>query len=633
MKFSGITSALSIILACLALQACGHNITTKKVIVLGIDGMDPGFLERHWDSLPNLKGLRDTGSFERLRTTIPPQSPVAWASFITGLDPGGTGIFDFVHRDPATMQPFSSMAGIEPSLHTLAIGPYLLPLSQGRVVRYLHGEAFWQFLDRAGVPATILRIPDNFPPIESRSKTLSGMGTPDMSGTFGTFTFFTNDPLATAEDVSGGRIVPVRLDQTNRTELTIQGPPNNLRKDHAVSTLRMVVHRDATNAVALFEVEDQKILLKQGEWSPWMRVAFPIIPGLKNAAGMFRVFAKELQPGFAVYVSPVNIDPFTPELPISAPAGYSRELATAIGPFYTQGIPEDTAALRQGIFTRDEFLFQTGTVAEEQFRMLEYALRNFAGGVVFLHFSVVDQNSHVLWGAYEKELLKTYQRVDTEVGRVRHTQPNATLIVMSDHGFAAFNRAVNLNTWLYEQGFLALRSPANLGPDPLFAHVDWSQTKAYAIGLNAVYINLAGRERNGIVSPADRERVVDAIADRLKELRDPQGDVPVVSSVYRSRDVYHGSQLAAAPDIIVGWARGYRASWQTALGAIPPNVVQDNQDEWRADHCIDPKLVPGVLLTNRKVIETHPWLGDITVTLLDQFGIAPGPGMRGRPLF
>lgn len=416
MKFSSIIPALSVVLACLSLQACGHRpTTTKKVIVLGIDGMDPDFLERYWDSLPNLKRLRDTGSFERLGTALPPQSPVAWACFITGLDPGGTGIFDFVQRDPTTMQPYSSMAGIEPPTHTLAIGPYLLPLSRGRVVRYLHGKAFWQFLDEAGVPATILRMPDNFPPIESRSHTLSGMGTPDMSGTFGTFTFFTNDPLATAEDVSGGRIVPVSLDQTNRTELTIQGPPNNLRKDHAVSTVRVVVHRDATNPVALFEVEGQRILLKQGEWSPWIRVAFPIIPGIKTAAGMFRIFAKELQPGFAVYISPVNIDPFAPELPISTPAGYSRELATAMGPFYTQGIPEDTAALRQGIFTRDEFLSQTATVADEQFHMLEHALPNFTGGVVFLHFSVVDQNSHVLWGTYDNDLLKTYQRVDAEV--------------------------------------------------------------------------------------------------------------------------------------------------------------------------------------------------------------------------
>jgi predicted AlkP superfamily phosphohydrolase/phosphomutase len=625
--------ALRIAIACLTLQSCSHHTITKKVIVLGIDGMDPGFLERHWASLPNLKHLRDTGSFKRLATTIPPQSPVAWATIITGLDPGGTGIFDFVHRDPMTMQPFSSMAGIEPAAHTLAIGPYLLPLSRGHVVRYLHGDAFWQFLDRANVPAIILRMPDNFPPIESRSHTLSGMGTPDMSGTFGTFTFFTNDPLATAEDVSGGRIVPVRLDETNHVELTIQGPPNSLRKDHAISTVRIAVHRDAANAVALFEVEGQQILLNQGEWSPWIRVAFPIIPGIKTAAGMFRIYAKELQPGFAIYVSPVNIDPFSPELPISTPARHSREVAEAIGPFYTQGIPEDTAALRQGVFTRDEFLAQTGMVAAEQLRMLENALHGFAGGVLFLHFSVVDQNSHVLWGAFDNELLKTYSQVDAEVGRILRTESAATLIVMSDHGFATFNRAVNLNTWLYEQGFLALRSPNDLGPDPMFAHVDWSHTQAYSLGLNALYINMAGRERNGIVSPADRSRVVDAIATRLNDLRDPQGNLTAVASVYRARDVYHGAQLASAPDIIVGWARGYRSSWQTALGAVPPGVIQDNEDEWRADHCIAAELVPGVLLTNRKVTGKHPWLGDVTVTLLHEFGIASGPGMRGQPLF
>jgi predicted AlkP superfamily phosphohydrolase/phosphomutase len=604
----------------------------KKIIVLGIDAMDAGFLERHWDSLPNLDRLRRTGEFRRMATTVPPQSPVAWSTFITGMDPGGHGIFDFVHRDPATMQPLSSMAELIPPASTLRLGPYALPLSGGGVKRALHGTAFWQLLDEAGVPVTLLRMPNNFPPLESKAQTLSGMGAPDMRGTFGTFTDFDDDPRAVARDVAGGRIVPVTLER-NRVALVIEGPENTLRRDRARSTVTMDVQRDPDRDVAQFEVEGQRFLLKQGEWSGWIRVRFPVVPWLKSAAGMFRVYAKKLNPEFRIYVSPVNLDPAAPELPISTPPAYSRELAEAIGPFYTQGIAEDTAALRAGVLTREEYLAQSRSVGDEQFRMLEYALSRFHQGVLFLHFLGIDQDSHVLWGTHEAELLKTYQRVDAEVGRVMRAAPEATLLVMSDHGFATFHRAVNLNTWLYREGFLALDNPSNLGQGEMFAHVDWSRTRAYGLGLNGLYLNLAGRERKGIVDPGDREKLVDELVTRLEALRDPADGQRVVARAYRTRDIYHGAALTTAPEIVVGWADGFRSSWKTALGALSPNTFEDNNDEWRGDHCIAAELVPATLLSNRKSKVGDIWLGDLTVTLLHEFGVSPAAGMRGRAIF
>jgi predicted AlkP superfamily phosphohydrolase/phosphomutase len=348
---------------------------------------------------------------------------------------------------------------------------------------------------------------------------------------------------------------------------------------------------------------------------------------------MFRVYAKQLRPRFRIYVSPVNLDPGSPELPISTPPSYSRELADAIGPFYTQGIAEDTSALRQGVLNRQEYLDQSRAVGDEQFRMLEYELARFERGVLFLHYLGIDQDSHVLWGAHEDELVKTYQRVDREIGRVMRAAPDATLLVISDHGFASFDRAVNLNTWLYNEGFLALDDAANLGRGEMFAHVDWSRTQAYGLGLNAIYINLAGRERWGSVPAADRDRVAEEIAGRLEQLLDPRTGRPVVSTVYRARQVYHGASAGDAPDLIVGWADGYRSSWRTALGAVPPALIEDNLDEWRGDHCIDPLLVPGVFLSNRKSGLAGLELKDITVTLLHEFGVRPGEGMRGRSAF
>jgi predicted AlkP superfamily phosphohydrolase/phosphomutase len=628
----------SVFLFCLALcfvvSGCKSRTlrVEKKIIVLGIDAMDAGFLERHWDSLPNLDRLRRTGDFRRMATTVPPQSPVAWSTFITGMDPGGHGIYDFVHRDPKTMAPLSSMSEIVPPTHTLSIGPYELPLWGGGVKRFLRGKAFWQLLDDAGIPVTLLRMPNNFPPLESKSQTLSGMGTPDMRGTFGTFTDFNDDPLEMTRSVSGGRIVRVSVEH-NRVDLIIEGPENTLRKDRARSSVTMHVQRDPENPVAQFEIDGRKFILKEGEWSHWIRVRFPVVPGLKSAAGMFRVCARKLNPEFRVYVSPVNLDPGSPELPISTPPEYSRELAEAIGPFYTQGIAEDTAALRQGALTREQYLEQSRTVGDEQFRMLEYALSRFRWGVLFIHFLGIDQDSHVLWGTHEDLLLKTYQRVDAEVGRVMRAAPDATLTVISDHGFASFNRSVNLNTWLYREGYLALDNPANLGDGEMFTHVDWSRTRAYGLGLNGLYLNLAGRERNGTVASGDSAKLVDEIAERLEALRDPRDGQRVIARAYKTRDVYHGAALNSAPEIVVGWADGYRSSWQTALGALSPDVFDDNKDEWRGDHCIAAELVPATFLSNRKSKLDDLWLGDLTVTLLHEFGVRPEEGMRGRAIF
>lgn len=620
--------------ACLLLTGCSHHktVTDKRVIVLGVDAMDPGFLERHWNDLPNLNRLRQMGSFQPLGTTIPPQSPTSWSTASTGLDPGGTGIFDFILRDPKTMTLLSSMADVEPSSHTLSIGPYVIPLSSGHERRFLHGETFWQVLDHAGIPSIILRMPNNFPPVPSTSLTLSGMGTPDMRGTYGTFTYYTDDPQATAQEVPGGIIAPIYV-QNNQVALVLGGPQNTLRKDQARSTVTINMQRDPDNPVAVFAVQGQKFILRQGEWSRWIHVQFPIIPGIKSAAGMFRVFAKKLNPECEIYISPVNIDPSSPALPISTPASFSRNLARAIGTFYTQGIAEDTAAYRAHVLTRAEYEQQASFVSEDEFRMMNYELKHFHRGILFLHYSTVDTNSHMLWGKYDADLLKTYQQLDGEVGYLMRHAPDATLIVLSDHGFNDFNRAVNLNTWLYQNGFLALDNPANLGSPGMLAHVDWAHTQAYALGLNSLYLNLAGRERNGIVPPAMRDQVSDRIIAKLETLRDPKDGARAVYNVSRTDQVYHGSQAHLAPDMVVGWARGYRSSWETALGEIPTKLIDDNDDEWRADHCIAAALVPGVFISNHKSEIKNPWMADVTVTLLHQFGIPPAPGMGGRAIF
>jgi predicted AlkP superfamily phosphohydrolase/phosphomutase len=628
---------LAITAASLTLSSCSRSDAEssaqgKQVIILGIDGMDPGFLERHWDALPNLKRLRQDGDFRPLQTVFPPQSPVAWSTFITGADPGSTGIYDFIHRRPETLSLYSSMAQTTEGGHTLTLGPYRLPLSKGVVRNLRHGTPFWKILSERGVPVTILRMPTNFPPVDAGLAT-AGMGAPDLLGTFGTFTFFTDDPEQKSRQVSGGDIVRVHLDHRSAAKLWIPGPANSLRVDESPTGILMRAYVDSGAGAARFDLDGQQVILRPGEWSSWIHTHFQLIPVVSSVAGMFRIYVKQLYPRFEVYISPINIDPGDPALPITAPASYSRTLERAIGPFYTQGMAQDTSAWRQGVFDRADYLSQSREVSRQNLRMLRYGVDHFRDGLLFFHFFGVDQNSHMLWGKYDDDLLDTYRMVDETVGWVRRKLPKAILIIMSDHGFSTFTRAVNVNTWLEQAGFLALDESAASGGEN-FENIDWGRTRAYAAGLNAIYVNQEGRERDGIVSAGKQtDDLLAKIRERLLALRDPLNGNPVVHSVAIPAHDFHGPMLDSAPDLIVGYYPGYRGSWQTALGATPETLIDDNTDPWRGDHCIDPVFVPGVLLTNRKIRAQAPRLDDITVTALEEFGVDPPPEMVGHSVF
>lgn len=588
---------------------CGHR-PHKQVIVIGVDGMDPEFVERHWAYLPHLADLRRRGGFARLATTTPPQSPVAWSTFITGLDPAEHGIFDFVHRDPATLEPFLSMGETRPPRFTIPLGPYELPLSRPQVVSLRKGRAFWELLEEHGIPATIVHMPVNYPPVKS-GEALAGMGTPDLRGTQGTFTYYTDDPGVTERPVPGGRIVRAEV-VGGHAELLVEGPPNSLRKDRRYAKVTLNVDIDPEQPFARLKSGDEVAVVREGEWSEWMPVDFALIPHLASVRGMFRVFARQLHPRLELYVSPVNVDPLSPDLPVSVPAGFSRDIARRIGRYSTVGIPEDTSALRQGVLNLQEFLSQSRLVLNDERRLLDASLSRFEDGLLFFYFSSVDQNSHVLWGHHEAELLGFYRAVDDSIGEAMRRKPGAELMVMSDHGFTFFDRAVGLNNWLRENGFLAVEN----------GEIDWSRTKAYAMGLNGLYVNLAGRERFGIVR--ERDAVIRELRERLLAFRDPKNGAAVVEVA----DAH-----ASGPDLIVGYARGYRASWQTGIGGFSGDTLEDNVDAWTADHCVNADDVPGVLFTSRKLRVSDPGLKDLPVTLLGLFGVRAGIGMTGRSVY
>jgi predicted AlkP superfamily phosphohydrolase/phosphomutase len=551
------------------------------------------------------------------------------------MDPGGHGIFDFIHRNPQTLAPYSSIAQAAEGGRTISVGPYSLPITSGQVVSLRKGEPFWQILSEHHVPVSIIRMPTDFPPVHCEEGfSIAGMGTPDLLGGLGgTFAFYTDQPSEQSRTVPGGQIVHVDLKDHTAT-LRVRGPDNSLRKDKEPTHVDMTVHVDPEQAAARFDVGDTQLILKEGEWSRWIQVRFPVIPGLKSTAGMFRLYAKKLHGNFEVYASPINLDPSQPAMPITAPESYSRQLAKEVGLFYTQGMAQDTAAFRQGVFNREEYIGQSRQVSLDHLRLLRYSLEHFHAGLLFFHFFGVDQDSHMLWGKYDDDLLRTYEMVDQTIGWVREQAGDATLIVMSDHGFSSFDRAVHLNNWLMKEGFLTLDDPKNAGNDELFPHVDWSKTQAYSIGLNGVYLNLQGREREGIVTPGpEAEGVLKNIVEKLQNARDPATGKPMIGGLTVARTEFHGDQMAASPDVIVGYMPGYRSSWQTVLGAVPAVLAVDNTEAWRADHCIDARFVPGVLISNRKSRMENPHLYDLTVSLMQEFGVGPGPGMIGQSIY
>ena len=638
-------SVLGVLLVvALSNATCGRSGSTgRRVIVLGFDGMDYELTRRFMaeGKLPNLQRLAESGGFSPLTTSIPPQSPVAWSEFITGMDAGGHGIYDFMHRDTITMVPYLSTSRSSDPSRTIKLGRWQLPLSGGTVELLRHGTPFWEVLEQNGIPTTVMRMPANFPPSGTASRELSGMGTPDLLGTYGTFSFFTTVPERITEDVSGGVVYPAEL-VDNVLDATLVGPPNPFLVAGNSVRAEFKVYADPTRPVAKIVIDDQEIILQEGEWSEWVTVDFTLLPYVQSLRGIVRFYLKQVHPEFELYVTPINIDPLNPAMPISTPSGFAAELARGTGRFYSQGMPEETSALSSGVFDNEDFLRQATLVAEENRRQYRHVLEHFDDGFLFYYFGNLDLVSHMMWrtmdsthpahdpvadAPYRNVIEELYVEADEIVGEtLQSMDDDATLIVMSDHGFTSWTRAFNLNSWLRANGYIAFKNRSDQVGTGFFENVDWSRTQAYAIGFNSVYINLRGRERVGSVPRQQRRLVLDEIARSLVRFIDPKTAKPAVTRVYRRDQVYDDrGHLDIGPDLIVGFARGVRGSDESALGTITREIITDNTGKWSGDHLMDHEAVPGVLFTNRPLQRAASSLKELGAAVLAEFGIEGFP--------
>jgi predicted AlkP superfamily phosphohydrolase/phosphomutase len=556
-------------------------------------------------------------------------------------------------------------AAVGAGLGAAWVGEHWIPVKRPQAVNRRQGDPFWKVLGEAGKRVKVFRVPVTFPPEPfAHGELLSGLGTPDLSGRIGKPFFFTSELFWQPKGDNEVSIEVVELiDNRGTIPAEIVGPPNKLFPGgepyvKIPITLTVVEDRSALG----IEVSGARLTLRPGEWSDWVRFVFPFNPLVEiSGIGRFRLLA--LDPEVELYLSPIQFDPshLPPALAITAPGELAEEMAARFGLFKTIGWMIDTWSIKAGSIDDDTFFQDVDqTLAKE----LEIADANLAAGDwdVYLHyFEFTDRVQHVMWRhtdpqhpLYTEEgnrrhgdsILEAYRQMDRVVGRVRERMPaDAALFVVSDHGFAPWRRIMNYNTWLAENGYLWLKGQVDTDPANLqdlfdqsgqfFSHVDWSRTRAYAMGLGNVYVNLAGREAQGIVKPgAEYEALVAELKAKLPAYVDPETGEKPVAYVFSRDEAYGTYDPALIPDLFPANALGYRVGWQDALGRIAQSVTEPNLDVWSADHCsVYPPLVDGILFSNRKLsTDPQPYMADVMPTLLALYGVAPPVELDGRSL-
>ncbi len=734
---AGLASAIFITLAALAAPS-----PPPKVVVLGFDGADPTLVRKYMAEgvMPNLTRLAAQGTFKNLKVTNPPQTPVSWGAFMTGLNPGKNHVFDFLARDVKTYKPsFALMEeGSKPFLlgrwnrlalsgavflavfilawggarllgrrgpmvlaSAAAAGAILAAGSWGTVgrdipsrvplpINHLVGTPFWETAAAAGRKCLVFRVPDTFPAKPYREgRLLAGLGVPDMRGRVGTPYIFTTDPSLTAgSNEFSVDIVALPPGAPQPVHTKIQGPFNKPFYEYViqdapgcetdpavVETLKkraeeklkaggvpatidipLALSWDAAAGTCTYDVQGHRSTLKVGQWSDWVVLDFAF-NRLLHLQGMVRFYLLAVKPSVRLYMSPIHFHPEDHGIPISYPPDYAEKLLKRFGFYKTMGWAEDTWTISSGLADEAQFLSDMNQTVDAYEKMMKGLLKDGDWDLYVQVYEFTDRTAHVLWRyldpkhpmydaakapTYQEAMRKTYKRMDTIVGEAMDLMPKgAALIVLSDHGFTSFRRAVNTNRWLIDHGYMVLTADTgtltlqDLFDDNrlLFKNVDWSRTKAYALGLGNVYINLKGREAHGCVNPGPE---YDALMARLKkelpEMVDPDTGGKPVFAVYTRDELYKGYDPNLTPDLRVANPPGYRVSWQTSLGGAPERLVEPNDTPWSGDHCsLDPSFVPGVFFCNRKV-DLNPDMLDMAPTILSLSGVKPPADLEGRPL-
>ena len=735
--------------ACLASGwLAAEGAAPPRVVIIGFDGADARLVEQAMEEgrLPNLRKLRDEGSYARLTPTNPPQTPVSWSAFATGKNPGKTGIFDFLKRSgddylptlaftTETRRPFlwgsrnplylaciaaasglvvlflvmrlfgarawiaiagALVAGAALGSGAWAAASELLPAAVPWAVNNRQGATLWQIAAGAGAQTQVIRVPQNFPAEEiPGGRMLSGLGVPDMRGRLLTPSYYTSEPGFQVTDNEFSVEVIALPGRKGEMKSLVYGPLNKPFHDYPIEDARDAappaerkqVERDMKRRLeeegvarridvpvvftvaedgssVVIEIQGQRQTLKVGEWSDWNVILFPVNALVDRVAplkGIVRWKVLETDPEVKIYLSPLNFHPESQPIPFSSPVAFASDLKQKLGFFKTLGWAEDTMTLPSGLVSDEFFLEDMEHTVVDFERMMEAQLSASDDRLYIQVFDFTDRIGHMFWrymdpshpfhdplgkpehvAAMRSAMMAAYDRMDTIVGRARELAgPEALFMVLSDHGFGSFRRGMNFNSWLVANGYMTLLGEAGetktledlFETRQLFENVDWSRTKAYALGLGGIYVNLAGREAKGSVRPGEEyEQVRQGIIDGLQAAVDPVTGEHPVSRVYRREEMYTGFDPTVIPDLRVGNNLGYRIGWQTALGQVPRDLYEDNLKAWSGDHCsVDPELVKGILFVNRPLTREEIAIVDIMPTILQAMEIPVPADVDGKP--
>jgi len=654
-----------------------------KLVILGFDGLDPKLVREYVDAgqMPAFARLMTGGGLYPLETTVSPESPTAWASFATGVNPGKHNIYDFLVRDTNTYLPDLGMVRREPPKFLFD----WIPIRRPKVISLRGGTSFWVTSGAAGVRSSILTVPITFPPEGvPNGELLSGLPLPDIRGTMGTFSYFATD-LSRYEEGSTefGGILRRLSFEGNIARSQLVGPPNPIIRTQiqeirhkgplADADRKTVAELEAKEDVSLpltvawtrgsssakVDLDGTIVTLKAGEWSKWIDVDFTINFFVK-LHGMVQMYLIAAGDELQLYISPVNWRPDAPPVAMSSPASFAADLYKRLGPYRTLGWAEATWPLNEGRMDEATFMDDLNKAFDDRANVILDRLNHHNWDLLVGVIESTDRVQHMMYRLidpthpmYDKALAakygdairSVYRRADGFVAEVMEmVEPGTTIMVVSDHGFHSWRKSVNLNTWLVQQGYMVLngQTPGEKKLDDLFGagefweNVDWSRTRAYAMGLGQIYFNLRGREARGIVSPGQEAlALADELSSKLRaSLIDPDNGQHIARAVYKRDDVYKGEFLGDAADLQVGFEDGYRVSWQTTLGGSPQGIVYPNMKKWSGDHGgFDYATTAGGLVTNRPISTSTPKIIDIAPTVLSFYGIQVPGSLDGRTLF
>jgi predicted AlkP superfamily phosphohydrolase/phosphomutase len=593
-----------------------------RVLILGFDAYDPATFEQLSErgKLPNLSTYVKAGNYSRFSVANPPQTEVSWTSIATGADPGGHGVFDFIHRNPNTYTPYLSVLPTKRGrLGTSFVPPY--------TTRTIFEEA-----TRQGFPATTLWWPATFPARpELPVRSVPGLGTPDIQGRWGVGTLLSTDVQADDDEFKTD-LVQLERRGKSRYAGQLNGPVRKKAKGTEQATVKLEIEIREQDR-ALLRAGECSVELTVGQWSPIVELSFRMGLLVKIRA-ITRVILTQVQPEVRLYALPLQLHPLHAPWRYATPRTFVKKIWSRFGPFLTLGWPQDTTALEEGWITDAQFLDLCTSIFDARERIFLHQLDQFGEGILAAVFDSLDRVQHMFRRDRPDIVEEWYVKLDGLVGRAHQKLSGAgrakhKTVIVSDHGFARYDYAVHLNRWLIAQGYLTPKAEG-IGKGNL-RDVDWSQSQAYAVGLNSLYLNLQGREGQGSVQASERESLLRGISDQLRQWDGPDGR-PVVHSTTCQEDAFHGPFAEFGPDLVVGYSPGYRASAETGLGEWKENTIEPNRDHWGADHCVYPQAVPGVLFCNQGLADfTYPSYFDIpaiTIGTTLEGGIsAPPPSL------